>query len=85
VLTHRTVTSGNHPCEKPVPLICDLLKTVGADYQSVLDPFSGSGSTGVACVHEGRSFVGVDESAAYVSLTRRRIADAQAQPSLGVA
>lgn len=42
----------------------------------VLDPFAGSGSTGVACALEGFGFVGIEQEAEYVAIARRRIANA---------
>lgn len=50
----------------------------------VLDPFAGSGTTGVACVLEGRSFLGIEREATYVEIARRRIAEAQAQTTLAL-
>jgi site-specific DNA-methyltransferase (adenine-specific) len=41
----------------------------------VLDPFTGSGTTGMACVYEGFEFVGIEREAQYVEIARRRIAD----------
>jgi DNA modification methylase len=51
----------------------------------VLDPFAGSGSTGVACVNAGRSFIGIEREAAYIEIARKRIADASAQLTMEVA
>jgi DNA modification methylase len=48
----------------------------------VLDPFMGSGTTGVACVRTGRSFIGIEIDPTYYAIAQRRIAEAQAQPSL---
>ena len=48
----------------------------------VLDPFCGSGTTGVACVLEGRAFLGIEREEAYVAIARRRIAEVQAQTTL---
>ena len=48
----------------------------------VLDPFLGSGTTGKMAVLTGRQFIGIDTSAEYVELTRRRIAKVEAQPFL---
>ena len=45
----------------------------------VLDPFMGSGTTGVACVQLGIPFVGIERNAEYFEIARRRIAHAQAQ------
>jgi len=48
----------------------------------VLDPFMGSGTTGVACVQTGRKFIGCEIDAGYFEIAQRRIGEAQAQPSL---
>ena len=72
-----------HPAEKPVTLMRWIIEQSRAT--SVLDPFAGSGTTGVAAVIAGASFVGVEMQDGYVTLARKRIADAQAQLQLGVA
>jgi site-specific DNA-methyltransferase (adenine-specific) len=65
-----------HPTQKPVALMKWLLaKTAG----TVLDPFMGSGSTGVAAVQMERSFIGVEKDEHYFALACRRIEDAQRQ------
>jgi site-specific DNA-methyltransferase (adenine-specific) len=46
---------------------------------TVLDPFMGSGTTGMACVLEGRDFVGIELDESYCAIARRRIAAAAAQ------
>lgn len=51
----------------------------------ILDPFAGSGTTGVAAVVDGYSFIGIERSPEYAEIARARIAEAQGQPSLGVA
>jgi site-specific DNA-methyltransferase (adenine-specific) len=48
----------------------------------VLDPYMGSGTTGKACVMEGRSFVGIEREPAYFDMACRRIQSAQRQESL---
>lgn len=69
----------NHPTEKPVQLMAAFVRwTRGI----VLDPFMGSGSTGVACAVEGRSFIGVELDEPYFDIACRRIEDAQRQGSL---
>jgi len=80
VLTHRTVTEGRHPCEKPLSLMRELVAVEG--YETVLDPFMGSGSTGVACVLEGRSFIGIERDPDYFDIACRRIEEAQRQGDL---
>jgi len=82
VLTYRTVTEGRHPCEKPVGLMTDILLTTGPKWRSLLDPFMGSGSTGVAAVQEGRSFIGIEQDPAYFDIACRRIEQAQRQGNL---
>ena len=64
---------GKHPTQKPVQLIerCLLASTRPGDL--VLDPFAGSGSTGVAALGCGRRFVGVDIDPAFINLARRRL------------
>ena len=49
---------------------------------TVLDPFMGSGTTGVACVQTGRNFIGIEIDPTYYAIAEKRIAEAQMQPSL---
>lgn len=80
ILSHRTVTEGRHPCEKPITLMRELVCV--EDYKTILDPFMGSGSTGVATVLEGRSFIGIERDPGYFDIACKRIEDAQRQGSL---
>jgi site-specific DNA-methyltransferase (adenine-specific)/modification methylase len=50
--------------------------------QSVLDPFLGSGTTGVAAIQAGRTFIGIERDPKYFDIACRRIEDAQRQESL---
>lgn len=70
-----------HQTEKPVKLLEDLLEIVPAG-SVVLDPFMGSGSTGVACVNTGRDFIGMELDPGYFETAQRRIEDAAAQGRL---
>ena len=74
-----------HPTQKPVGLMkwcLDMAKIpIGA---TVLDPFMGSGSTGVACVKTGRNFIGCEIDEQYFNLAQRRIEQAQMQLPLGL-
>jgi len=74
--------SGNqdHPTQKPVALIEEILK--GTDAGFIVDPFMGSGTTGVACMNLGRSFVGIEIERKYFDIACERIAAAQAQGRL---
>jgi len=49
---------------------------------TVLDPFMGSGTTGVACVKTGRNFIGIEIDEGYFKIAEKRIAEAQMQPRL---
>lgn len=66
----------DHPTVKPNELMRWLVRLVCSKDGIVLDPFCGSGSTGVACVNEGMSFVGIDQDEHYCGIARRRIEDA---------
>lgn len=72
-----------HPTQKPVSLMrwcLDMAKVPqGA---TVLDPFMGSGTTGVACMQTGRNFIGCEIDPGYFAIAKKRIEDAAAQPPL---
>jgi site-specific DNA-methyltransferase (adenine-specific) len=69
----------DHPTQKPLKLIFDLVsRTEG----TVLDPFMGSGTTGVACVNLGRKFIGIERDPSYFDIACRRIEEAYRQPRL---
>jgi hypothetical protein len=72
-----------HGAEKPVALYPWLLGPHGC--QTVLDPFMGSGTTGVACVQTGRNCIGIEIDPTYYAIAERRIAEAQAQLALPMA
>ncbi|HBW16461.1 MAG TPA: DNA methylase [Desulfovibrio sp.] len=65
-----------HLTEKPVALLEDLLAVTAPGPDAlVLDPFAGSGSTGVACLNTGRRFVGIELSAEYHARASKRLAE----------
>lgn len=68
-----------HPTQKPVAV---MEWTLGFTAGAVCDPFMGSGTTGVACMNLGRSFVGVEINPDYFDIACRRIEDAQRQERL---
>ena len=53
-----------------------------ADAQTILDPFMGSGTTGVAAVQMGRKFIGIEREPKYFDIALKRIEDAQRQSDL---
>lgn len=80
-----TVPKGNgdgHPTQKPVPLISSLVLDFTDPGEVVLDPFMGSGTTGVAAVKNGRCFVGIERDERWFSLACRRISDALSRPDM---
>ena len=76
----------HHVTGKPTELMRQLARCVPVG-GTILDPFAGSGSTGVGALLEGRQFIGIEREAAYVDIARRRLTEAaakQATPLLGV-
>ena len=76
-------TRGDHPTQKPVGVMKWALQQLPlAEKPRVLDPFMGSGTTGVACTQLGLRFVGIEREAKYFDAACRRIAEAHKQPRL---
>jgi len=73
-----------HPTQKPIALMAWCLDFV-KDAKTILDPFMGSGTTGVACVKAGRSFIGIEREPTYFDIACRRIEKAYSQGDLFVA
>ena len=67
-------SGNNHPTVKPNDLMRYLVRLVTPPGGTVFDPFMGSGSTGIAAIQEGFSFVGCEQQAEYIEIARRRIA-----------
>jgi site-specific DNA-methyltransferase (adenine-specific) len=68
-------TDNDHPTVKPIDLMAYLIKIYSPVNSTVLDPFVGSGSTGVAAIRENRNFVGIDLSEHYTEIATKRCAD----------
>ena len=66
-----------HPTQKPIPLLQDIIQNSSKHGETVFDPFMGSGSTGVACVNTGRSFIGMELDAGYFKIASERIETAR--------
>lgn len=75
---------GRHPTEKPVPLMRELLQDFTNAGQTILDPFMGSGTTGVACAKMGRKFIGIEMDERYFDVACERITKAYAQGDMFV-
>lgn len=78
VYTHCVNTNrhGGHPTEKPVTLMAEILTDFTNVGQTILDPFMGSGTTGVACLQLRRKFIGIEMNENYFDLACRRIEQA---------
>lgn len=71
-----------HPCPKPLKQWTWLVQRASGAGELVLDPFMGSGTTGVACLQHGRRFVGIEIDPAYFDVACRRLETAHRQPRL---
>lgn len=75
---------GEHPTEKPVSLMRELVSLFSNPGETILDPFAGSGTTGVACASLGRRFIGIEVNQRYFDIACERIERAYAQPDFFV-
>lgn len=73
-----------HPTQKPIGLMKWCLGFL-PDAKTILDPFMGSGTTGVACVKTGRKFIGIELDPDYFEIACKRVREAYAQPDFFVA
>ena len=69
----------DHPTEKPVELMKYCVELISSPGDTILDPFMGSGTTGVACVQLGRNFIGIEKNDEYFAIAKKRIEAAQLQ------
>jgi len=70
-----------HPTQKPLALMQWCIEQAG-NPESILDPFMGSGTTGVAAIQMGRKFIGIEREVKYFEIACKRIEQAVAQPQL---
>lgn len=70
---------GAHPTEKPVELMRYLVSSITPERSLVLDPFAGSGTTGVAALLEGHRFIGIEQSVEFAELARERLVAASVE------
>lgn len=70
---HRPSGGNNHPTVKPIKLMEYLIKLITPPNGIVLDPFMGSGSTGVAAKNLGFQFIGIEMNEEYIEIAKRRI------------
>lgn len=80
---------GKHPTQKPIALVARCLRATTNPHDVVVDPFAGSGTTGVAALQLSRNFLGCEREEKYVRLAIKRLSrpgdshvqDAEAAPS----
>jgi site-specific DNA-methyltransferase (adenine-specific) len=65
--------AGRHPTQKPLALLDRIIRAGSSAGELVVDPFNGSGTTGMAALRAGRRYVGVDVDRDYLELTARRL------------
>lgn len=62
-----------HPTEKPVPILAWMVRSYSRPGQTILDPFMGSGSTGVAAIAAGRRFISIEQDRSIFAAARQRL------------
>jgi len=77
---HATLRANHHPTVKPTDLMRYLCRLVTPPGGVVLDPFTGSGSTGKAAVLEGFRFIGIERDPQYIEIARARVAAVRREP-----
>lgn len=71
-----------HPTQKPAEVMTWCISFLPTDCKTILDPFMGSGTTGVACAKLGRKFIGIEIEPKYFDIACKRIEDAHKQPDM---
>lgn len=74
----------HHPTVKPIALMDWLIRLVTPPGGTVLDPFMGSGTTGIAAIRAGYGFIGIEQNEDYVEIARARIAAVTSQLALAL-
>jgi site-specific DNA-methyltransferase (adenine-specific) len=84
VFVHNKNSGGKHDHEtqKPAPLMVELVSLFTDSGELILDPFCGSGTTGVAAVRLGRRFIGIERNPEWAELSRERIRAEESQSTL---
>lgn len=78
----KKAEGNGHPTPKPISLMRTLVSISALADTTVLDPFMGSGTTGVACVQTGRNFIGIEIDPGFFAIAQCRIAAAESQSRL---
>lgn len=75
VTSKKEKIDGGHPTQKPVEVMEWLIKRLSNENDIILDPFMGSGSTGVACKNTNRKFIGIELNKDYYNIAMKRLGD----------
>jgi site-specific DNA-methyltransferase (adenine-specific) len=70
---NKSVATNNHPTVKPIALMEYLVKLVSREGSTILDPFMGSGTTGIACKNLNHHFIGIERDPDYLKIAEARI------------
>jgi site-specific DNA-methyltransferase (adenine-specific) len=71
--TESAEAQTGHPCPKPIGWMLWVVRLASLADEIILDPFAGSGTTGVACLRLGRRFIGIEKDAKYAAIARERL------------
>lgn len=84
MLRQNNEPRGDHPTQKPIGVMRWCIGHLPDDVVTILDPFMGSGTTGVAAVKMGKKVIGIERERKYFDIACRRIEDAYKQPDMFV-
>ena len=73
---------GDHPTQKPIGIMEWVISHLPENANTIIDPFMGSGTTGVACMNMKKQFIGIEREQKYFDIACKRIEDAQRQEAL---
>ena len=76
---NKSIATNNHPTVKPIKLLEYLINMVSRKDATIIDPFMGSGTTGIACKNTNRKFIGIEKDADYFKIAENRINKTQNQ------
>jgi len=82
IIAHYPPRERQHPNEKPLGLPMDFIEWCSSNGHTILDPFMGSGTTGVACAKLGRKFIGIELDPGHFDTAVKRIEEAYRQPDM---
>ena len=73
---------GDHPTQKPIGIMQWVISHLPVEANTIIDPFMGSGTTGVACAKMGKTFIGIEQEQKYFDIACKRIEQAYSQKDL---